>query len=233
MAFSKEHVLLTWGGSLPGLETWACSLRCAPMPVVPGAVNISDGDLDGLRPSYVAAVTAFHSAPATGLSGAATLKWVKLAAIDQDGKYKEDQTSVVETVIADVPGGAGFGNAPPPNQVAMAITLVTSAARGRASKGRFFLPLPNWPVNPTDGLIAEAAAIGVRGQVKTFLEAVADVPGIDTDISPTPVVMSQVGAGTTRKIIGCKVGRALDTQRRRRRSLPENYVVSAIDTGVF
>jgi hypothetical protein len=46
-------------------------------------------------------------------------------------------------------------------------------------------------------------------------------------------VMSRHGSGSTHKITGCKIGRVLDTQRRRRRSLPENYRIVAIDTGTF
>ncbi len=232
MAYDREHVLLTWGGQLPGDESWVCSLRTAPVPVVPGAVNISDGDLEGLLPAYSAAVQAFHQSADTHLSQLAYVSWIKVAAIDQDGKYKQGQQSVREEVLEEWVSGAEVGLAPP-NQVALCISTVTAAPRGLASKGRFYLPLPVVQIDPTEGLMGTEVADDIRDSVKTFLEAIADVPGIDTDISPTPCVMSKVGAGTTRKIIGAKVGRALDTQQRRRRSLPENYRIAELDTGIF
>jgi hypothetical protein len=231
MAFDREHVLLTWGGELPGKETWTCSLRCAPTSIVPGAVNISDGDLDGLMASYVPAVKAFHARASTKIFTYASLLWVKAAAIDQNGKYKVGQVSVKEEQFAAVNGG---GTSPGvPNQVALAVSLTTALPRGYGHAGRFYLPMPTTVPDASDGLITTGDADSVRGSVKTFLESIADVPGIDTDISPEPVVMSRHGSGSTHKITGCKIGRVLDTQRRRRRSLPENYRIVAIDTGTF
>lgn len=231
MSFDREHVLLTWGGDLPGGEHWTCSLRTAPVAVLPGAIFMDDDDIEGLSPAYVAAVKAFHTRTETKLSMYAKLTWVKLAVINEEGFYKEGGTSVKETVFAPLSGAES--NPPPPNQVALAITLVTAKLRGYARQGRFYLPLPQVQIDPTEGLMAVSNADTIKGSVKTFLEAIADVPGVDTDVSPDPVVMSRHGNGTTNEIIGAKVGRALDTQRRRRRSLPENYRLVDIDTGAF
>jgi len=232
MSYSKEHVLLTWGGTLPGSETWTNSLRCAPMPIVPGAVFIDDGDLEGLEASYVPAVKDFHARLGTKIANVCQLTWVKLAAIGTDGKYKPGAISVRESVFAPIAGAIAGGGNGVPNQLSLAVTTVTALPRGHAHAGRFYLPMPSIPIG-SDALISTSDADAVRQSVKTFLEAVADVPGVDTDISPTPVVMSKIGSGATNKIIGCKIGRVLDTQRRRRRSLPENYRIVDIDTGVF
>jgi len=73
----------------------------------------------------------------------------------------------------------------------------------------------------------------VMNTTKTFLEAISDVPGVDLPSSPGAVVMSRkAGAPTTRIVTGVDVGRVLDTQRRRRRSLPESYSHVAVDQGI-
>lgn len=237
MSFDRQHVLLTWGGDLSGGEKWVCSLRTAPFPIVPGAVFINDDDLASLSPSYVAAVKAFHASQTLKLSSLAKLTFVKLAAIGTDGKYIPGAVSVKETVFAPIGGAGGMpgsydSTSPQVNQVALCITTTTDMPRGYGHQGRFYLPVPQmFPA--ADGLISAADADGVKAAVKTFIEAIADVPGIDTDVSPTPCVMSRHGTGSTHKITGAKVGRVLDTQRRRRRSLPENYRIVAVDTGAF
>jgi hypothetical protein len=229
MSYGKQHVLLTWGGTLPGGESWSCSLRTAPMPIVPGFVRITDGDLSGLAASYVPAVKTYHQSAQLQISNQAKLTWVKLAAIDLSGKYVPDQLSVLETTFVGLPGIAG---GQPPNQIALCVSTTTDQIRGYAHAGRFYLPMPTFQP-ATDGRITQSDADFARQASKTFLEAIADVPGIDNDISPTPVVMSKHGNGTTRKITGVRIGRVLDTQRRRRSSVPEGYEYVGIDTGTF
>jgi hypothetical protein len=207
------------------------------VPIIPGSLNVTDSDLDNLSGSYVPAVKTFHAAPGVKIAASTKLTWVKLAAIAEDGKYRTGQTSVKESVFAGISGAGGNpggfdATSQMPNQVALCITTTTAVARGYGHAGRFYLPTPQM-FPGADGLISQGDADGAKAAVKTFIEAVADVPGVDSDNSPTPVVMSQHGTGVTNKITGAKVGRVLDTQRRRRRSLPENYRLVDVDTGAF
>jgi hypothetical protein len=220
--FSRQHALLQWGGSLPGGEEWSCSLRLAPntfvnnLDLVPPNSNLQSW----LHGSMKDAVVAFHTRAASHISAACNLQYVKLNKIGLDGHYAEGSTN--EHVLADTGGG---GSPPyPPNQLALAISLTTNVSRGPAHRGRFFMPMPSMVLDPFSGVITASDADAVRGSAKTFLEAIADVPGLDFPGTLTPVVMSRKAGNPTYRVVeGVDVGRVLDTQRRRRRSLPESY----------
>lgn len=231
--FDIPHLLMAWGGKLPGGETWSCSLRLAEQTHVGGTGYVPD---EAYIASWVAgslkdAVQDYHTRPTTGINPLAKLSFVKLNAVDVNGRYTS-QAGGHEYVFADLAGGgdAVSFNA---NQIAIAVSLTTGFTRGPAHRGRYYLPMPAMQNLPT-GLINPIYQAGLTASTKTFLEAVADVPGADILNSPTPSVMSRkAGAAGHRKITGCAVGQVLDTQRRRRRSLPENYSSQALDLGTF
>lgn len=229
--FDRKHLRITWGGTLPGNETWSCSLNMANMDAIP----LNNGFIDELDTGGSAltsisdAIKAYHQDAGAKIAAAAKLVFVKVAKIELDGKYPADYNSS-ETVFAPVSGGGG--NVAVPNQVALCVSLTTGITRGPAHRGRFYLPLPTAGVNPADGLITSADATSVAQSTKAMLEAVSDWPLIDLPGSPNVVVMSRKdGAPRTRQVTGVDVGRVLDTQRRRRRSLPETYVHNDVDFG--
>jgi hypothetical protein len=231
--FDRNHLQLTWGGWLPGNESWSCSIKLA------NAVNeaiLNDTYLDGIDlqdaiDGYLKdAVLAFHTDPRTLISGACYLDFAKVALIGRQGLYPPDQNAH-EHVFAHIAGG-GSG-AIPPNQIALAVSLTTGFTRGAAHRGRFYLPATTTPLVGTTGLISDAAADGVAAAAKAFVEAISDVPGLDTPYSPGAVVMSRKsGQARTRQVTGIAVGKVIDTQRRRRRSLPESYHTIAVDQGI-
>jgi hypothetical protein len=232
--YDRKHVLLTWGGPLPGGEQWSCGIRLASAvseaSLSPIPLSISDSFLADLMGSYVPAVKAFHSATGTKISASCNLTHVKAAAIGTDGKYLPGQVAMVESVFAPVAGG--WGGSDFPNQITLAVTTTTAQTRGLAKMGRFYLPKPGMALQ-ADGLIAASDAASVAGQAKAFIEAISDIPGIDIATSPGAAVMSKVGSGACHRITGVKVGRTLDTQRRRRRSLVEGYQATGVDQGAF
>lgn len=230
--FATAHVLIQWGGKLPGGEQWSCSIRCAEQEHIAGSTTVPSADSvaswnDG---AIKDAVLAFHTRPESHINAAALLSFVKANRIDLDGKYMDPTTS--DYTFSDVAGGGGTNNLVP-NQVALAVSLLTGYSRGPAHRGRFFLPLPAMALG-TDGRFSAALATETAGSVKTFLEALADTPGIDAPNSLTPMVMSRKsGAPAQRKITGAAVGRVLDTQRRRRKSLGEAYGSAVLDLGTY
>lgn len=230
--YDTAHVLLVWGGKLPGGETWSCGLRMAEQTHIPGSTTVPPQFevRDWLNGSLKDAVRIYHQAAGTQISSSALLSFAKAARINLDGSYMDQSTD--EYVFPDIPGGAAGSRPQPPQQVALAVSLTTGYTRGPAHRGRYFLPMPAIPVQ-ADGLIAEADALAVRGTTKTFLEAIADVPGVDAPNSLTPCVLSRRGSGAHRVITGVEVGRVLDTQRRRRRSLKEAYVGLKLDLGAM
>lgn len=228
--FSHEHGYLQWGGVLPGAEIWSCGLRLGALDnSIGGAFDYEGAQVDTLLDYYVTKITAFHQRAVSMISNRAKLDFVKLNKIGVDGHYADQGNSHVRFLNPKIDGG-GVGNAPP-NQVALALTLTTDVQRGPANKGRIYIPLP-MAVPAPDGLISDADATAIMHSFRTLLEDISDTPGIDSDATPDVLVMSRkAGSPAARYVTGVKVGRVLDTQRRRRNAIRENYVSEAVDFG--
>ena len=230
------HGLLAFGGELGGGEIWSNSLRMGPWgipgtPVVGGtdwnnAVNdatpsqmeeILDGFTPIIRDSYVASSDlAFWS----GVS----LTWAKFNMIGTDGRYL-DKFNVHERHWS--PGsygeGQGSGSLKGPLQCTIAASFLTTRARGAASRGRIFMP-------PTDHQELATGATTIDIEVAQNL-AVA-VAGFLGDLRGwtianfglmMPGVVSNKSQSDAAMIERVRVGTVIDTQRRRRDALTEDY----------
>lgn len=146
----------------------------------------------------------------------ARLTSVKLNAIGTDGRYADDDTNE-HIYTTPIPGGGSF-NVPP--QLATVVTLRTSAERGRASKGRMFLPVcEGFQLIETDGRAQASTATRVATATRTIFNEInaayaAQVSG-DEAIGRVGVA-SSIGAGTFREVTRVTVGRVTDTVRSRR-----------------
>jgi hypothetical protein len=221
--YDRRHVLAQWGGTLPGGEIWSNSVRLAGSGEGADAtVPIHDDMVAWLNGPAKDAVAAFHSAADTLVHSAAKLTFLKLNVIQINGRYLEPNTL---EYVYPTPVAGGAAAVLHPNQVALVVSLTTGISRGPAHRGRFYLPLPAIPVQ-TDGLIMASSANQVATSAATFIKALADQPGLDAGLTDMRAVVMSKRAGTpdTHEITGVAVGRALDTQRRRRVELVENYV---------
>lgn len=233
--FDRNHLLLVWGGSLPGNETWSCSVKLADGRIASPALGndafLSTINTQSWVDGFIAdAVLAYHVNPNTHIAAFARLQYCKLNLINRDGHYDSENSS--EHVFVDTNGGGGTSPVPP-NQIALCVSLTTGYNRGAAHRGRFYLPTPLLSVDETSGQISATDANQVAATTKTFLEAISDVPGLDLASSPGAVVMSRkAGSPKTRIVTGVEIGRVLDTQRRRRRSLVEAYRGTSVDQGL-
>jgi len=207
--FDTPHWYVQWGGKLPGNEQWSCGLR---MAIVNSGTAIND---PAMQAGVAAAVQAFHISAGASISAAAKLSFVKVNLVGTDGRYVAPTTS--ETIVADV-GGSGSSAPAYPNQVALAVSLTTAFSRGPAHRGRFYVPLPSFGLDGA-GTISSAAATQMKGAATDLLTALNAV-----DNNSTVAVFSRkLGAPAHNIVTGIEVGRVYDTQRRRRRSLVENY----------
>lgn len=215
--FDSPHLYVQWGGKLPGNESWSNGVRMAytgfEMPdVIPA----------GLITGVGAAIQALHVHQNIQISNGCKLSFIKIAQIKTDGHYVETlpggQVNPVETVVADLAGA----NASPivPNQIALAVTLATGYTRGPAHKGRFYLPVPNLFPAAADGLLPASQANGVQDAASVWLTAM-NASNPDFRVA---VFSRKAGNPQHKLVTGIHVGRVLDTQRRRRRKLPELYV---------
>jgi hypothetical protein len=207
--FDSTHVYVQWGGKLPGGEAWSCGFR---MWKSGGSV---EADATAMLVPVSAAIAAYHTSSSSQISAAAKLSFVKVNAISLAGTYQGAGTT--EATFPDTAGG-GAALAPHPNQVALVISLLTGYSRGPAHRGRFYMPLPVF-LPQADGLITDADRDFARGAANSLRTAV--------NASGTGHVMTvmsrKAGAPGHRAVTSIEVGRALDTQRRRRRSLIEDY----------
>lgn len=208
--FDDPHLYLQWGGKLPGGEEWSCGLRMAAKNA------FTSLDAQGMLAGVTAAVQAYHTNANTCINPPAKLSFVKLNAVGEDGKYIEDVT--FGSILADIAGGAAGTAINYPNQNALAVSLLTAVTRGPAHRGRFYLPLPKVSVG-TDGLIDAATRDLIKGTSTTFLNALNAV-NANYEVA---VFSRKAGAPAHRPVTAMAVGRVIDTQRRRRRKLAENY----------
>lgn len=161
------------------------------------------------------AVTDFHSL-GTVMAGTSRVNLIKLNEIGTDGRYTSNDETVLHEL--DPPVGPSGGNNHPP-QVALAVSLMTDRARGRAARGRFYIPVG--PAVALDGRLSTGNRDTILTAAYTFVSAInSAVPGYDVGI------VSNIGSGAQAAVTKIRVGRALDTLRSRRRSLEEDYAES-------
>lgn len=148
------------------------------------------------------------------LSLQAALTQIKLNVIGVDGKYLYDDT-IVHDFPTPVPGGGSANIAP---QLSLVVGTTTSAARGRAHAGRYYLPLPAGAPEAPSGVLSTTYQNAAANQAKLFLDTLNDA------LFPWHAgVVSNLGTGTQRNITGIRVGRVIDTMRSRREKIPESY----------
>lgn len=193
---------IVWGGTLATTETWSCGVHF---------LNPNPGILD--ETLIKSAIGQWMARSGSNVGSSAVLNYLKVNEIDPvTGKYADTtraNTYPYEPAIV----GLGGSNFP---QLALAVSTRTALSRGRGSKGRFFQPIGGGVGVGSDGkMLAEVAmAVAVSGA-----QLLTDLNGAQTGEC---VVFSRIGQ-VTAEILGVRVGRVIDTQQRRRRSLTEDY----------
>lgn len=211
MAFTEPHLLISvQGDAWAGTETWQFGVRARFTGL------IDEPRLDALASALAAPTEAFFASAALGISNRARLLSLKVANVLTTGLYPDGQAPGIHTYAAPVPGTSGSTVIP---QQTVAVTLLTARARGRASKGRFYLP-PAFRTIGADGTFPATEADAIETAVVTWLNAINAAVVDGTQIGPV-AVMSKLGTGTTNDVTAVGVGRVMDTMRSRRASLLE------------
>ena len=207
MPYTAAHSKLTFlGDSYGATEEWNTTLRLigtqipdeAELSAAAGAMSIL------LENSALAFPLGFR------------FLGVKWAPQDTSGKYGDSGEAVEFMLPTPVTGSASNGYP----QIACVLSLRTARARGYASNGRMYIPSARSPA-PADGLITIAQAESIRDSAAAF------IANVETSGIGVPAVMSTVGAGRTEAVTSVRIGRVMDTQRRRRNQLPELYTTPA------
>lgn len=222
----RPHLLLQFGGRLFDTEEWSCSFR-----MLLGSPDVTIGPTTGVMNAWArdniedmaSDLAGWHEDPGTYNSTAARLDYVKCNAIAENGRYADDGNTILfEFGGTDAPQGTGQ---PGPPQASLCVSLLTGVSRGRASRGRIYPPTGAQNYNGSTGRVTGTATSGLVASTTTLLNNLANMPGPDL-LSPRVVVASELGQpGPVRNVTRVAVGDVMDTQRRRRESLPETYTV--------
>jgi len=215
MTAYQPHFRLAFGGSLYAVEQWVCRLN-----VTSSSTLMTDEEADTALPDLVTAVTAFVTSGSSLLSTQTALEYVKFNRITPTGHYATP--TLPRTQLVD-PAANGSGSATLPPQVAVAVSLLTAISRGKAHRGRIFLPCLVGEVD-SHGLIGTSGLTNLGPAAHTLIAAI-------NAALPTPNAVSVLAStGESQHVTGLAIGKVYDTQRRRRRSLKEDpYDLSALD----
>jgi hypothetical protein len=208
MTFARPHGLITFlGDAWTQQEEWQIGLRVDSTDVP------TEAELVALADAYAA----FHTHTDVDIDGAARFLGVKWAPQDTSGRYPAEGESVTYFRPTPLPGGGGAGNSYP--QLSIVVTLGTALPRGRGSMGRFYPP-PSTQRVDTDGRIPATNATLYATAAATFIDQVNAVDVGQVCVFSNP----DDGAGPVQPVTRIRVGRVVDTQRRRRNQIPELHV---------
>jgi hypothetical protein len=137
-----------------------------------------------------------------------------------------DATRIWYHVGAGTHGGSSATRLP--LQCSLAVTLQDGKETRPFRHGRFYLPTQGI-VTGQDGLIANTKAGEILSSTHDYLNAVNEAWGLDTSQDYELMVAARTAAGALNSVYGSpvrelRVGRVIDTQRKRRNALDETYV---------
>lgn len=203
MPYPAAHSLLTFSGpAFNDQEEWSTGVRLR-RTAPPSLLELEDCS---------EAFVVLCSTQNLGASANVLLQSTKWAPQTTEGRYGLGNS--VEYLNSPP---LAFGNVNAPPQIAFVISLRTAKPRGRGSNGRMYLPC--MPLLENDG----SGQISVAHRDTAAQAGAVFISMINSILATECVVGSTVGAGLLETITGVRAGRALDTQRRRRAGIPENY----------
>lgn len=216
------------GTCYSGAEIWSTSFYVGSVGA--DAAAPTQAFADAIRTAW----TTLYTSTAMKISSQYQTSEVKLALLDTAGKT--DLATVTYAPYGTPANGWYSGGSYPP-QVALAVTLEHTGARGLAAKGRMYFPGPGYQLTNT-GTLSGTDIAGGATAVKTFLDAVnaaapsgnkvilasqgRRVKGSDGKYEPVP------GTAVNALVDRVKIGSVLDTQRRRRNGLVEVYQTATL-----
>lgn len=223
--YAHDFLKVTFGGHIYGdQDEWTCGINIGS-ETQDFAANGFTWSPAGL--AFVKEIiTDWFTSTGAGISQHADMRWIKMAIIGKDGKYKTNGVDGPYTMnyvqdFAPVNGGdtlhAGQNVAP---QLTVALTMETDVSRGPGKFGRIYPPLTGNPSNIGLDDNPEWKADAFRDMISGLNGAFATL----FDINEFGVIVASGKApGKHARVKRVKVGQVIDTQRRRRNNIPENY----------
>lgn len=211
VSFPSRHVLLTFRWNTALGEKGQCGIRFRTT-TLPTQTALNNIHLN---------FAGFWSDPLSRINTEFGFTDVKAALIDPEGTYPPTvppMYSVGAIAYGSITSGPYF-----PLQVSGAMTLTTAVLRGKASKGRIYLPPIASVLDASNFRWPNSRLVDRCGRFATALTA------MNGNMSGPAVVMSRIGAGDSNAITGVKMGNRPDIQRSRDNAVPEVYsAISAV-----
>jgi hypothetical protein len=149
---------------------------------------------------------------------------IKANPVDHTGHVVGDHFSLL-TWTSSFTGGSESGN-PMPLENSIAVSWQTPVL-GKKGRGRIYTPVPASNSTDSEGLLTSTLQDGLRDDCKAMLEGFALTGTLLNPVWMLPIVCAQ-DPTTYGVITSVRVGQVIDTQRRRRRSQPEDYHTAAV-----
>jgi hypothetical protein len=219
--FTHKVVHVTMSGKmLGGAEEWQTGFWLGQPDADAGVP--SQAAADAIRDAW----TTFFIKPEHAISQYFTFDQVKLARVNEAGKY--DGTDVVVSHPAAAVQGPRGGNPFPP-QIALVATLIAGSGKGLAGKGRMYLPGVQEVIN-VNGHLGAAFTGGLATGLAAFFNTINssfEMPGQVINASKGRSKLAGIGARSV-PVNGVRIGSVYDTQRRRRNGLAETYANAVV-----
>jgi hypothetical protein len=227
VTYPNSHMYVSiLGDAYQGTEHWQFGLRLSDG----GASNQATADAIGGQ-----IATWYASGPSNFIDNH-RLTSVKVARVEMDGLYTPNTIAGEYFPASPVPGSIAYAAFPGTMpQGTLVVTLTTAVPRGYASKGRLFPPPQALPIQ-VNGLVAADTATNDAQQFKSLIDV------LNANALVGNVIVASKGKGhftldakgkkhwtypdpgAQHNVTGLRVGRVMDTQRRRRRQLIEQPV---------
>lgn len=223
MAYPGPFHRLVVIGTLYTAETFNFTMSIVPVEA-PEAVEAVDTELlEAVADDVAVWWPKLEGSGGVSIMDDAVLTEVKLNRIGADGRYM-DNTAMTHIFTPPVASSIA-GNVPA--QLSLAVTLRTDRARGRGSRGRFYLP-PIARLTDLDGTgrISAGDATDIANGAKALIDAInttywARNGGLS--VAMRVGVASDIGTGIFEEARTVEVGRVPDVIRSRRSSLDEDH----------
>lgn len=223
---APAHVRIVWIGTIgpaaTPVEEFVIGVNASPGNVTPGSPFVTRANMEALATG----VQGHFRGLADQMSNMARSVTCKVSYVGDNGRVAVDADGAyVQGEVASAHQGAG--TAPIAPQLSIVYSLRT-VADGPTGRGRFYLPCPALSGTQIggDGRISAGTQTAHVTAGKTFLDAM-NTTLVAQDFGR--VVVASGGSAlkgispALRPVTRVEVGRAIDTQRRRRGDLVEEY----------
>lgn len=217
MAYAWTYIKLSWGGSMAdGEEIWTCGLHFANQnaDVLGGAWTSID---ETVMSDIAEAISTMHGTSGLSIPQDVRLEWVKVALIGRDGRYEKAPKEHIYPIFK--PGGTTGAYIP---QVATVVTLQSDKYKDPGKFNRYYVPSLG-PTGSGDYKHTKAKTDSIAEANSTMLNELNNIfDGLSGQMGLRAAAVNQRTA-SYEYITKVKVGSILDTQRRRRNKLVEEY----------